>query len=93
MTEKISEIARQQFWKLAEDAKLRGRDLAEVLDREGFLLTPERRKEIQAQAFEEIAELARTTSAHQWTTGTTQADLMSALARNLDKLAKDRRSE
>lgn len=91
MTEKISEIARENFWKLAEDARLRGRDLAEVLDREGLLLTPQRRRAIEASAFDEIAELLETTSANRWTTRTTQADLMSAVARNLRSVAEERR--
>lgn len=39
---------RAAFWKLAEQAKEQGKDLAEVLDRAGLLLTPKLRRKIQA---------------------------------------------
>lgn len=89
--QRINAMAREEFWKHAEVAKSRGRDLAEVLDREGYLLTPERIREIEAQTIEEIAELLGSTSPHKWTTGTTQLDLISAISTKLWTLARERR--
>lgn len=89
--QRINAMAREEFWKHAEQAKSRGRDLAEVLDREGYLLTPERVREIEARTIEEIAELLGSTSPHKWTAGTTQLDLISAISTKLWALARERR--
>ena len=74
--------------------KLRSQDFGEALDRAGVLLTPERFYHIEANAIKEIAELISTTSAHQWIggRGSTQMDLMHAIADRLHKLAEDRRN-
>jgi hypothetical protein len=52
----IETMAREEFWRVAETAKAQGKDLAEVLDRMGVLLTPKRRKIIQADSWDYIAD-------------------------------------
>lgn len=88
--------ARTQFWSLAERAKERGMDLAEVLDREGLLLTTRRRLDIQADALDQVAELLDTTTANQWTTiratNLTPNDVQSGIADRLREMAQKRRN-
>lgn len=91
MSDKINAMAREAFWNLANDARDRGLDLAEVLDRRGYLLTPERLKKIQADAIDEIAELLETTSPHQYTPKNTPEDFRRALAMYLRDVAKETR--
>lgn len=91
MTDRINVMAREAFWEHANHARTRGRDLAEVLDREGFLLTPGRLKKIQADTIREIADLLGSTSPHQWSSyGNTQMDLMHGIVHKLRLLAEDR---
>jgi hypothetical protein len=88
---KISTMAREDFWAAADQARRRGKDLAEVLDREGYLLTETRLRQIQADALMMAAELFAETSPHQWTTGKTQADLQRSLSAALFAMAKEAR--
>lgn len=88
---KISVITRDNFNDFAAETRFRGKDLAEVLDRAGVLLTPERKKAIEANVLDEVAELLATTSAHQWTRKNTQMDLIHALSSALRALATERR--
>lgn len=89
---KINVMAREAFWDHAHAARTNGRDLAEVLDREGYLLTPSRHAKIQADTIDEIADLLGSTSPHQWNdNGNTQMDLMAGIVRRLRVLADDRR--
>jgi hypothetical protein len=63
----IQAVARTEFWKMAEQAKAEGKDLGEVLDRCGMLLTPARKALIEANTYRELAEMLDTSSAHEWT--------------------------
>lgn len=63
----IDDSGREVFWKLANAARSGGKDLAEVLDRAGVLLTDQRRKDIQADVLGDLAEMLETTNANQWT--------------------------
>jgi hypothetical protein len=63
----IQAMARSEFWKLAEQAKAEGKDLGEVLDRLGMLLTPSRKALIEANTYRELVEMLDTSSAHDWT--------------------------
>lgn len=91
MNDKIKTMARDEFWKMAEHAKERGVDLAEILDRQGFLLTPHRYNLIQAQAMDEIAEILETTSPANFSTRNTQADLLRGVSLKIRNMAKVRR--
>lgn len=64
---RIRVMARSQFWALAEAARAQGRDLAEVLDREGVLVTPERHRLIRKEAIREVANLLEAMSVQQIT--------------------------
>ena len=92
MTDRINVMARAEFWRLAEQAKTQGKDLAEVLDRQGFLLTPSRLKKIQADTIDDVAELLETTSPMQYTTKNTPEDFRRALASYLRDMAKEARN-
>lgn len=87
--DKIATLARERFWDLALHAKDRGRDLAEVLDREGVLLTDSRLRKIKADTIREIADLLGTSSPHKWTQGSTQMHLINDIALGLRKIAED----
>lgn len=87
--DRIATMAREAFWSMADQARSRGLDLAEVLDRQGYLLTPERLDKIKADAIDEIAELLETTSPHQYTTKNTPEDFRRALASYLREMAKE----
>lgn len=51
---------------MAEQAKTEGKDLAEVLDRCGMLLTPERKAAIEAEVYRELVLMLETTDANAW---------------------------
>ena len=97
MTEKIETIARTDFWQLAEKAKAQGKDLAEVLDRAGVLLTPRRHKAIQADSWDYIAELLEESPPSAWMIDrTTRApatiyDLIHGVTQVLRDMAKAKR--
>jgi hypothetical protein len=91
MTDKINAMAREEFWRLANEARERGLDLAEVLDRQGYLLTPRRLARIQADTLAEVAELFETTMPHQYTHKNTQNDLMRVLAQFVRGMELERR--
>lgn len=91
--DKIGIMAREAFWEYAHKARTNGRDLAEVLDREGYLLTASRHARIQADTIDEIADLLGSSSPHQWNDGkNTQMDLMAGIVRRLRTLADERRN-
>ena len=86
---RIRVMARSQFWQLAETAKTQGRDLAEVLDREGVLVTPERHKLIRKQAIDEVANFIEALSVQQITgrtIGVTGNDVQSGVVRLLREM-------
>jgi hypothetical protein len=87
--DKIATLARDQFWDMALSAKERGRDLAEVLDRAGVLLTDSRLRKIKADTIREIADLLGTSSPHKWTQGSTQMHLINDIALGLRKIAEE----
>lgn len=91
----IRTIEASELGAVLESLKTRGRNIGEGLDRFGALLTHKRYLAIQADAIQEIADLISTTSAHQWARGygNTQADLMSALQIQLNRMADDRRND
>ena len=94
MSQKISAMARDAFWQYADKARKSGKDLAEVLDREGYLLTGTRLVKIQADTIDEIAELLETTSPNWWVArnaNLTPNDLQREIAARLRSMAKDRR--
>lgn len=89
-------MGREEFWKLAERAKTRGQDLAEVLDREGYLLTPQRHDQIVANAWYQIAEMLETSSPSQWIAKEGRAaptlyDLQHGIVQVLKNMAKEKR--
>lgn len=80
-------MAREDFWDYAQRARSAGKDLAEVLDREGVLLTSQRRFEIRSEMLSEVLELLRSTEAHHWfPNGTPQTprDLKSIFENHLE---------
>lgn len=94
MTSRISTMAREEFWRHAERARTQGKDIAEVLDRQGFLLTPERIKNIRADAVEQVIQILEETPVSTWTTyGTTRLDMLNSIIRTLREVAKDYRKE
>lgn len=93
MIGKVNAMDREQLRAEAREALRGGKDLAEVLDRQGFLLTPQRLMEIQARTLEEIAEVLATSTPRQWTRRDTQQDLMDAIVRNLREIANGRRQD
>lgn len=89
-------MARDEFWAFAEKAKTEGKDLAEVLDRSGVLLTPARVARIRAEAFREVAELLEQSTPAQliaplrsWSA----LDLQNALSRRLRDMEESERSK
>lgn len=66
MARSIKTMARKEFWTMAELAKKEGKDLGEVLDRCGVLLTPDRKAQIEAEVYREIVLMLETSSAHEW---------------------------
>lgn len=91
MIGRVNAMNREQLRTEAREALRGGKDLAEILDRQGFLLTPERLLEIQARTLEEVAEVLATSTPRQWTKTDTQQGLMDSIVRNLRELAKERR--
>jgi hypothetical protein len=87
----LNEQARQEFWKMAEQARSRGRDLAEVLDRAGILLTVERESQIQADTLQEVATLLFDHPPHRLSQAQTVLDYHNDLARKIQALADERR--
>lgn len=67
MSKSIKTMARREFWQMAEIAKSEGKDLGEVLDRCGVLLTPSRKAQIEAEVYRELILMLQSTSAHEWT--------------------------
>jgi hypothetical protein len=53
----LNTMARDDFWRAAQVAREQGKDLAEVLDRAGVLLTPARLRRIQADVLFDVAEM------------------------------------
>lgn len=66
MARSIKTMARKEFWEMAEIAKSEGKDLGEVLDRCGVLLTPGRKAQIEHEVYLEIVRMLETSSAHEW---------------------------
>lgn len=94
MTSRISTMAREEFWRLAERARDEGKDLAEVLDRQGYLLTPKRANTIRATAIEQVIQVLEETPISRWTTyGTTRLDMLNAITQQLKSLADEYRKE
>ena len=85
--------ARAHFWELAEQAKTRGRDLAEVLDRAGVLLTVGREKQIGADAIQEVARMLRELSPHRLSRSTNLLDFQRDLATLIQTMADNRRHQ
>ena len=54
---RIRSLARDEFWEIADKAKSQGRDLAEMLDQVGVLVTPARQTEIRCLGIEAAADL------------------------------------
>jgi hypothetical protein len=91
MNMRIRAAGRQEFWRIAEAAKSRGLDLAELLDREGVLLTPDRQVAIRAAALEEMAEFFDNISVQSLTgktIGVTGNDVKAAVAELLRTMAR-----
>lgn len=59
-------MAREDFWNHAQRARNQGKDLGEVLDREGVLLTEARKHQIRGEAFEEILNILKGTEVNAW---------------------------
>ena len=85
--------ARAHFWELAEQAKTRGRDLAEVLDRAGVLVTPEREARIQADILQQVADALRDTPSRQLSNATNVLDFQRDLAFLVQAMADNRRHQ
>jgi hypothetical protein len=87
---RIRTAGRAEFWKLAEAAKERGLDLAEMLDREGVLLTPERQDRIRRDALGLAADMLEARSVQQITgrtIGVTGNDVLSGVVRTLREMS------
>jgi hypothetical protein len=83
----IEGLARDAFWKWAEQAKSEGKDLGEVLDRAGVLLTPQRKAAIEGNVYGELADMLDSSLPHQWGDKdnhiSTPEDMRQALIRRL----------
>lgn len=66
MARSIRTMARKEFWEMAEIAKSEGKDLGEVLDRCGVLLTPGRKAQIEHAVYVEMINMLESSSAHEW---------------------------
>jgi hypothetical protein len=62
----IDITTREKFQELISQARREGKDLAELADRSGILLTEQRLKDIQADVIGDLADMLETTSAYQW---------------------------
>lgn len=89
VSEQIRTMSRVQFQNLAERCKMLGLDLAEAMERSGAILTPERLAKIRHNLYLEIAQMIDETSASQWTSGNTQADLMRGFSEAMRRFARE----
>lgn len=65
----IRTITRQQASEWAGNSRAMSKDIGEVLDRAGVLLTPERLAGIRAGLLEQMAQVLEETPTHQYTQG------------------------
>lgn len=88
---RIRVITREQFAAFLEDSKAQGLDLAEVCDRAGVLLTPERKNAIEAQALDAVADHLESLPTHSLvprTLGATLADLHRGIVESIRTFAE-----
>lgn len=89
MSEQIRTMGKVEFYDLAERCRMFGLDLAEAVERAGVILTPERLSKIRHNLYLEIAQMVDETSARQWTSGNTQADLMRGFSEAMRQFARE----
>lgn len=88
----IRTVTREAASQWSETARIEGKDLGEVLDRAGVLLTPERLAAVRAICLDQIAQVLEETPTHSYTRGrdVTLSDFQSLLANAIrDSAAKE----
>lgn len=86
---KIRTIERGKVDDLLIQARAKGLNPGEFLDRGGFLLTQRRINEIHAKVIEDVAEVLATSRPSQFTKKTTQNDLQDAIVAYLRQMASE----
>lgn len=91
----IRTVTRDAASEWAESARITGKDIGEVMDRAGVLLTPERLQAIRAICFDQIASLLDATPTSQFTKhrNMTVTDFQGLLANVLRTLGAEERSK
>lgn len=82
-------ITREGIQAFLAESTASGRDLGEVLDRSGVLLTPERLRDIQAKMLDEVAEILATSTPSQFTAKGTQLDLLAGITRAIERMSQE----
>lgn len=88
---RIRVVTREEFARFLEDSKAQGLDLAEVCDRAGILLTPQRKLAIEAQALDAVADHLESVPTHTLvprTLGATLADLHRGIVESIRTFAE-----
>lgn len=85
----VRTVSRVQASAWARQSRAQGKDIGEIMDRAGVLLTPERLRAIRAIVINQIAQTLEETPAHQLagTTNLNVPDFQAHLARSLRELA------
>lgn len=92
---RIRVITREEFAAFLEESRAQGLDLAEVCDRAGVLLTPERKNAIEAQALDAVADHLESIPTHQLiprVLGATLAELHRGIVESIRTFAEGVRS-
>jgi len=83
----------EDFWRRQQKAQKSGRDVWEALDREGLLVTPDRRRELKRQALWELFLAMDGSSAHQWLdrdAKPTPLDMFNSIKRRIREMAEEK---
>lgn len=92
---RIRVITREEFAKFLEESRAQGLDLAEVCDRAGILLTPERKLAVEAQALDAVADHLESLPTHSLvprTLGATLTDVHRGIVESIRTFAEGVRS-
>ena len=81
----IRTVTREQASEWSRTSRAQSRDIGEVLDRAGVLLTPERLATIRAACLDQMAQVLEETPTHRYTQGrgVTLPDFQALLAQTL----------
>lgn len=86
----MSADERELFAARKHQATTQGRDLADVLDQHGMLLTSQRARQLQSKVLLDLADMLNGTATHHWSDGTirTPDDMRRSIAARVEKLAQ-----